>query len=142
MDATTTAIGYASSSNGIDWSKYAGNPVLERSGPSAWDASQISIGPIVDEGDHYTMFFRGGDSSGVARYGFATSPDLKTWDRNTDFVFGPGAAGSWEQWLSEIDVAQEGSGYAMWYAGSNPGIDCGVGYATSPDGISLDPSCG
>ncbi len=136
--ANIDAIGYASSPDGVTWSKYPGNPVLERSSsaPTAWDAEGVSYGPLLAEGDHYTMFFRGHDLGGALRYGRATSSDLLTWERDTDFVFGPGAAGSWEEFLDSAVVRHVNAGYGMWYQAYDAGGTGRIGYAYSTDGIT------
>jgi hypothetical protein len=132
------AIGYASSPDGITWTKYPGNPVLERSSSAgtAWDTSGVSYGPILDEGDRYIMFFRGYDTGGSIRYGRATSPDLIDWTRDTNFVFGPGAAGSWEQFLDSAVVKHVNAGYGMWYLAYDAAGVGSIGYAYSEDGAS------
>jgi hypothetical protein len=133
----TRAIGYASSANGVAWTKHPGNPVLQRSGTvPTWDQNGLSPGALLHEGEQYTMFFRGMDATNSWRYGRASSPDEKTWTRGADFVFGPGAAGSWDEFLDIITVSHEGSTYKMWYLASDfPGIGR-VGYATSTDGVT------
>jgi P pilus assembly chaperone PapD len=136
-----SALGYASSGNGVNWTKFPGNPVLERSGPApAWDQNGVDLGPILKEGDTYSMFFRGYDATFAIRYGLATSTDLMTWQRTNDFVFGPGAGGSWEANLDEIIVKLMGSGYGMWYLAYDAGGSEQIGYATSPDGVSWSRS--
>ncbi len=122
----------------MTWVKYSGNPVLERSSEPAttWDDGGVSYGPILAEGDHYTMFFRGRDAGGALRYGRATSPDLMTWERDTNFVFGPGAAGDWDEFLSSTVVRHVNAGYGMWYLAYDAAGTGRIGYAYSGDGIS------
>ncbi|MEW6554182.1 MAG: hypothetical protein AB1384_07855 [Actinomycetota bacterium] len=136
--AGINAVGYASSPDGVTWTKHPGNPVLERSSAAAtaWDAGGVSYGPILDEGDHYTMFFRGYDSGGAIRYGRATSPDLIDWTRDANFVFGPGAAGSWEQFLDSAVVKLVNGGYGLWYLAFDATGTGRIGYAFSTDGVS------
>jgi P pilus assembly chaperone PapD len=131
------AVGYASSTNGVNWTKSAANPVLQRSGPApAWDENGVGHGPLINEGDHYTMFFRGNNATGNHPYGRATSPNLTTWQRDANFVFGPGAAGSWEEWIDTTTVKRKGPGYAMWYLAYDPGGVGRIGYASSLDGVT------
>ena len=136
------AVGYASSPDGVTWTKHPGNPVLERSSgvATAWDVGGVSNGPLIDEGDHYTMFFRGDDSGGAIRFGRATSPDLINWTRDTNFVFGPGATGSWERFLDSAVVRQVNDGYGMWYLAYDTTGVGRIGYAYSSDGITWNRS--
>jgi len=138
MDTTgMRAVGYASSSNGVNWTKFAGNPVLQRSGPApAWDQNGVSTGSLLEEGQQHTMFFRGYDATFSYRYGRATSSDLTTWQKDGNFVFGPGPVGSWDEFLDVATVMQKGPGYGMWYLGYNLAGTGGIGYASSPDGVS------
>jgi hypothetical protein len=132
-----SALGYASSDNGITWIKDAANPVLERSGPApAWDSGGVSAGPILDEGDHFTMLFSGYDTAYTHRYGLATSPTLKSWARTTGFVFEPGAPTSWEASIDDVTMVQEGGGYRLWYMGFDNISTFQLGTATSDDGIT------
>jgi hypothetical protein len=130
------AVGYASSTDGVSWNKSASNPVLQRSGTQPWDAGGVSYGPLLDEGDHYTMFFRGYDAGNIYRYGRAVSTDLISWQRDPGFVFGTGAAGTWDEKLSTIRVNKQGAGYGMWYSAYDAGWAGGLGYAYSPDGLA------
>jgi len=138
-DATNiSAVGYASSPNGVNWTKYAGNPVLQRSGTQPWDQSGVTSGPLLHEGEQNTMFFLGGSPTGVA-FGRATSPDLLSWQRSTNPVFPPGTAGSWDTTAIVEVVRHDGPQYKLWYMGSSAGIGQ-VGYATSGDGIAWNRS--
>ncbi len=131
------ALGYAVSPDGVTWTKDAAGPVLERSGPApAWDSGGTDVGPILDEGDHYTMLFEGIDAALISHYGMATSPDLRSWMRTNDFVFGPGTAGSWEQDIYIPIMVQEGGGYRLWYTGFDNVSTVRIGTATSDDGIT------
>ena len=51
-------------------------------------------------------------------------------------VLGPGDPGSWDETsTNSLSVVYEAGAYRMWYAGCS-GISCGIGHATSPDGVA------
>ncbi len=64
---------YANSTDGIDWTKYTGNPVLKVS--SAW-AIETTLGSVILDGDQYRMWFIGfqGNFPFSGRIGYATAP--------------------------------------------------------------------
>jgi hypothetical protein len=129
------AIGYAESDNGIAWTKYPENPVIGRGATGQWDDGGVSTGPLIREGDTYHMFFLGYGADGKNRYGHATSTDLKTWDRGTNYVFGPGSAGEWDAVdILYFTVRRIGDLYHGWYIGRNAASIAQVGHATSVDG--------
>ncbi|MBN2169505.1 MAG: hypothetical protein JW738_09695, partial [Actinobacteria bacterium] len=138
--AASRAAGYANSPDGVNWNKSAANPVLQQTGTLTWDQNGVLTGSIVSGGDGYQMFFSGLDGINARRIGIATSPDLQNWSRAADFVFGPGAAGTWEENIDRSRVFREGNGYKMWYLGNAAGNVGRIGYATSPDGTNWTKS--
>jgi P pilus assembly chaperone PapD len=136
------AVGYAESPDGVNWTKYSGNPVLERTGATTWDERGVGVGSLIDEGDHYTLFFRGYDSSGNFAYGYATSTDLKHWNRRTDPVLTAGPAGGWDQTLYQATFIKSGTQYHAWYIASDASGVTRLGHATSTNGVdwTKDPA--
>ena len=129
-------IGYATSPDGISWTKHAGNPVFERGDPGAWDDFNVYYPRIIFDGDQYKMWYTGYDQTSN-RIGYATSPDGVSWTKYAgNPVLDLGTAGTWDR--SQIlgsTVITGGAGYEMWYAGEFAD-EYKIGYATSPDGIS------
>jgi predicted GH43/DUF377 family glycosyl hydrolase len=70
-------IGYAYSSDGVSWTKYASNPVLEPTGTD-WEQHLIYPGAIAKLGDTYYLFYNGyptGDATGLAGLVTFTDPE-------------------------------------------------------------------
>ncbi len=92
----------------------------------------------------YRMWYVGVDGSGTRRIGHALSPDGITWTRYIGTgaggsVFGPsGVAGDFDSTgVSTMVVVRDGGTFRMWYSGfGNTGAIEGIGYATSPNGIT------
>lgn len=126
-DNTACSIGYATSTNGRDWSKYAGNPVLTGTG-GEWDAGTALWPSVVKDGGTYKMWYNGGGG----RIGLATSPDGVNWTKEaTNPVLTEGWGG---QAAYAHTVSREGGTYKMWLR-SGAGDSIGIGYAESDDGI-------
>lgn len=138
--ANARAVGYASTGNGVNWSKFFDNPVLTGDGSGTWEEEGVGTGPLLKEGDANHMWFRGYDNTGYYHYGYATSPDLINWDRLPDFVFGPGPAGSWDEYINLVSVIHDGSEYKAFYQGASATTPTMVGLATSTDGVSWSRS--
>jgi len=136
LDYTGTCIGYATSSDGIHWEKYSGNPVF--CGLGSWD-SQGALTPrvIVDESG-YKMWYSGNNGS-YGRIGYATSPDGIVWapSPSDDFVLDFGDSGQWDdRGVQHPHVILDDTTYHMWYSGFRSDTGNRIGHATaSPTSI-------
>ncbi len=92
----------------------------------------------------YRMWYVGVDGSGARRIGHALSPDGITWTRYIgsgvgSSVFEPsGVPGDFDSaGVTTMYVLRDGNTFRMWYSGfGSTGAIEGIGYATSPDGIT------
>ena len=83
--STTAAprrVGIATSTNdGVTWTKYSGNPVLNLGSAGSWDASYVQAGTVLLEGNTLRMWYDGSRENTVTnlwRIGVATSPLVPT----------------------------------------------------------------
>lgn len=53
----TTAIGMATSPDGMRWEKHAANPVVTPTAESAFDSNYTSSQSVLRDGDHYKMYY-------------------------------------------------------------------------------------
>jgi predicted GH43/DUF377 family glycosyl hydrolase len=116
-------IGVATSLNGIDWTKYLGNPVMN-TGPSSWDSDHIYSGPVLWNGRAYVMWYSGQKGIEV-RVGLATSPDGYSWSKWPENpVIDLGPPGAWDSAnVCAGSVVPNGNCLVMWYWGqSNPSV--------------------
>jgi MYXO-CTERM domain-containing protein len=129
---------YATSTDGLVWTKYAANPVMSPS--VAWEGAggtnhENSPTAILKEGGIYKLWYHG--ITGTTRQiGYAESADGLTWTKYAgNPVLTPGPSGAWDaDTVCEPRVVRVGAQYYMFYthcAGSH-----GIGLATSPDGKS------
>lgn len=81
-DGTTTTIGYASSPDGLTWTKRG--KVLDVGAASAWDESGVNVGCFrKNAGGTWELWFQGLNSAGIWQGGFATASDPGgTWTKD------------------------------------------------------------
>jgi predicted GH43/DUF377 family glycosyl hydrolase len=139
----TNKIGYATSSDGIHWTKYSGNPVLDYNA-SSWDNGDLMGMSVLNESGLYRMWYAGWDWDGWKWYiGYAYSLDGISWtrpslglidfngDSNNNLVLAPGP----EEHVHSPYVLKEDDGsYSMWY-GCRYGL-WQICYASSPEGLN------
>jgi|GEM_PF-2071640 len=112
------AVGYATSSDGINWTKHASNPVFSPQ-PETWEYASIQDLSVIYDGYLYHMWYEGrGTGSLAIKFGYASSNDGVNWTRaGNNPIFGPKGYG-WEGLHIEAPhVWQEGSTLKMWYGG-------------------------
>ena len=82
----TRALGYANSTDGVNWTKYSGNPVISPGGAGEWD-NQGGMDPwgVIKINSTYYLFYNTvGGASGIGSrcVGLATSTDLLNWTKD------------------------------------------------------------
>ena len=125
-------LGYATSTNGIDWNKYTGNPVL-RAGPESYDQDIAGHGSVLNDGGTYKLWYlAGGDGGGIA---YATSPDGLSWTKQGPVL--TSESGNWDDGgLWGPSVLKVNGSYWMWYAAWGWEGWTAVGVVTSTNGIT------
>lgn len=74
------AIGFATSPDGIHWTKHLSNPVFKVGQPGTFDATWVQVPCVIFDGPTYQMWYGGWDG-GKDHIGYATSPDGINWTR-------------------------------------------------------------
>lgn len=133
-------IGYATSPDGIHWSKYDGSPVLKAGFWGSWDDRGVWGPTVLLVGSEYKMWYSGWNGEGV-RIGYAESKDGLNWIRtHLEPSLTPGTTSEWDyHYVSNPCVILDGNNYKMWYSGCTYDEIYRIGYATGalrPD-ISL-----
>ena len=139
----STQIGYATSTDGKTWTKYATNPVLKVGSSGSWDSKNVSAPYVIFDSGVYKMWYSGGGdpATSTPAIGYATSTDGINWEKyaqNPVLTVGP--TGSWDSlYIAGASVLVDGNTYKIWYMGSDgeePFLKAQIGYATSSDGVS------
>ena len=141
-DYNQCKIGYATSSDGINWTKLP-NPIFEP-GTDPWEAGGVMACYVMPVSGGYKIWYSGFTTSAIdgnVYIGYATSVDGILWQRDTinNPVLEPGVSGLWDgKWVWYPQVLFIDSMYYMYYAGTNIGYwgTVEVGLATSADGIT------
>jgi len=129
-NAPLAKIGYATSSDGITWTKSAANPILSASftedvNGHAFSGVALSYPSVVKVGSTYFMYYRETDAKGTYMIGWATSGDGISWSKGTR----PVLSGTFP------DVVYVDGVWKMWYS-IDYGTSGNIGYANSSDGKS------
>jgi predicted GH43/DUF377 family glycosyl hydrolase len=126
--------GYAYSTDGAHWTKFANNPVLSTGPSNFWDYPRAAQAKVLFDGVKYHMFYSGNDWF-QWRIGYATSPDETTWTKYGDHpVLNVGDPGEWDNYyvgVPAILIDTVNSVFRMWYTGGIKSYDAHIGYATS-----------
>lgn len=138
--------GYATSPDGIHWTKYSGNPVFSAGTASDWYNTFVSNPCVIKEGSNYKMWFgapdayiNGQPTDGKGNIGYATSTDGIAWNVHPSPVLIAGDQFNWDSAsVAEPNVIKLGGTYHMFYSALDQWSteNFQVGYATSADGIN------
>jgi hypothetical protein len=128
-DGIAHNIGYATSTDGIHWTRYASNPVLLRGNPGSWDQVDIQASSIVVHNG--TIFLLYNATAGPI--GLAVSTNWTSWRKlPSNPVLRPGPSGSWDAALAFGSALFNNNQFQFWYTGIGGGFGWQIGYATSP----------
>lgn len=135
------AIGYAWSIDGITWTKWANNPVLELGIDGSWDASSVNFPRVLYQDGEYIMYYgANGNAYPYDRWkvGIARSSDPVNWIKDINNpVFEGSADGSWDdKYVLPFAIEFDGTEYTMWYNGRQASGHYQVGRAISTDGVT------
>lgn len=129
-------IGYATSPDGVQWTKHAANPVLEPGLEGAWDARGVRPGTVLWIDGIYHMWYTGVGPDGAAQIGYAISPDGVNWARYAGNPVLRAEGAGWDALgVYRPAVLYAGTTYRMWYTGVGSAGVPHIGAAASTDRI-------
>lgn len=131
-------IGYATSPDGINWTKHPSNPVL-LPGTATWESAAVAYPCIMPDVSGYKMWYGGFNANlSVTALGYATSTDGITWVKHSgNPVLLPGPSGQWDHVVFGPRVLFIENNYYMFYSGETVVYQSDkIGLATSSDGLS------
>jgi len=130
-------IGYATSTDGISWTKYSGNPVLVDGPTGSWDDIYVTVPRVIYDDGIYKMWYAGNDGTN-SETGYATSTDGINWIKNADNPIFVNNGPSWESAGVGIScMINEKGWYNFWYGGGNGAVSR-TGYAKSLTGFDFN----
>jgi predicted GH43/DUF377 family glycosyl hydrolase len=130
---SVSALGYATSPDGITWEKYAGNPVLPPGAVGQWD--HIVFAPrVLYIDNNYYMFYTGETVVYQSdKIGLATSPDGLVWTKYSSNPVLQPTPGQWDGGRTSLgSVLMDAGILKMYYCGMTAGgTNMQLGLATS-----------
>ncbi len=140
-DGMGIGIGYATSPDGINWTKDTLNNPVMRTGTAAWEEGGSGYGIVIPVSGGYKMWYTGWNAAYTeTNIGYATSQNGINWQKDTlnNPVLTIGTPGQWDNPKIMLpQVVFLNSLYHMWYTGGQipSGTTRNIGWATSVDGI-------
>ena len=111
---------YAESKDGVNWERYANNPILEKSNEK-YDQCKVGGCDILKENDRYYMFYIGYQNVDTARVCMAESNDgIHNWVRSTDNPVISPEKNSWDAdavYKPTVALNKQKNKLLMWYNG-------------------------
>ena len=141
-DGTREVTGLAYSSDGLLWTAYSPNPVLDGSTSASWDCTGGVYGTVYKNADGYHYWYSGGGgdngSGGCGMgpinqgIGYAFSSDGKTWTKNSTPIFTINDGIEYRSGrVYTPSVVDDGSGILkMYYSAKGASGAKKIGYAT------------
>lgn len=119
------AIGYATSPDGITWTKAVQNPVFKSDPNVAWERHKVTACQVIHEADWYVMFYIGFRDIDHAQIGLARSKDgLSNWQRLAANPIVSPDPGQWDHDACYKPYAIfDGSKWLLWYNGRHGGLE-------------------
>ena len=127
-DGTNIRILYATSPDGISWTKEG--IAIDIGG--IYDSDHVAGPCVLKVGNEYKMWYNGNDGTN-ARILYANSPDGVTWTKQ-GLAVNIGGAGEDTHVSSSSVIIDDNGQYKMWYIGNSGSSN--IFLATSPDGLS------
>jgi predicted GH43/DUF377 family glycosyl hydrolase len=133
-----SAIGYATSADGVVWKRMSGQPVLSADQP--WEKVAVMCPDVIwDESARlYKMWYSGGEQYEPDAIGYATSPDGMVWTKHRENpIFKSDPNIPWEQAkVTACQLVEDAGWYLMFYIGFRDVDHAQIGVARSRDGIT------
>ena len=131
------AIGYATSVDGLKWTKNQKNPIFRPEPNNSWEKDRVTACQVLRQGEWYLMFYIGFRDESHAQIGVARSKDgITDWQRHVaNPIIRPGM-GKWDSdAVYKPYVVFDGRRLLLWYNGRKAGTEQ-IGLALH-DGIDL-----
>ncbi len=119
------AIGYATSPDGMVWSKLPANPVFKSDPGASWERYKVTACQIVVQQGWHLMFYIGFRDLDHAQIGLARSRDgISHWERHPDNPIIRPDPQSWDQDACYKPYAIfDGQKWLLWYNGRHGGLE-------------------
>jgi predicted GH43/DUF377 family glycosyl hydrolase len=119
------AIGYATSADGLKWTKHAANPIFIPDPGSAWEKHKVTACQVVKQDGWHVMFYIGFRDEPHAQIGLARSRDgITNWQRHpANPIIRPGE-NEWDHDACYKPYAiLDGQKWLLWYNGRHGDLE-------------------
>ena len=119
------AIGYATSPDGLAWTKHPANPVFGPDPKNPWEQQRVAGGQVVKQADGYLLFYIGYRDINHAQIGVARSNDgISHWQRHpANPIIRPGK----DRWDHDACYKPfaifDGRQWLLWYNGRHGSLE-------------------
>jgi predicted GH43/DUF377 family glycosyl hydrolase len=119
------AIGYATSKDGLKWTKHENNPIFRPVPENAWEKERVTACQVIRQGDWYLLFYIGFRDRDHAQIGVARSRDgIGDWQRHpANPIIRPGK----DKWDHDAVYKPyaifDGRRWLLWYNGRRGGME-------------------
>jgi hypothetical protein len=133
------AIGYATSPDGVKWTKHDDNPILRPAPDHAWEKERVTACQVLRSGGWHLMFYIGFRDRDHAQIGLARSRDgITGWQRHpANPIIRPGK----DKWdhdaVYKPFAIDDGRRWLLWYNGRKGDVEQ-IGLALH-EGLDLGP---
>jgi predicted GH43/DUF377 family glycosyl hydrolase len=138
-----SSIGYATSSNGVDWVRQSAKPVLTPE--LAWEDAAVMCPHVLwdGKGEQWRMWYSGGAQYEPNAIGHATSKDGLHWAKDAgNPVLRPDPSNEWEkQRVTAAQVIHQDGWFYAFYIGFRDIDHAQIGLARSRDGLGQWQRC-
>jgi len=133
---------YATSFDGIQWTKGPSPVFSPSSDPKAWDSGAVYSPSVYFNGTTFGLWYSGlGESLSTPQIGLATSPDGRTWTRSSfNPILSPGGENTWDSaGVEQPNVVLGANGYLLYYDGLAQNAGGRIGLAQAPQSPQVLP---
>jgi predicted GH43/DUF377 family glycosyl hydrolase len=121
------AIGYATSPDGLNWTKLATNPVFRADPSHPWEQHKVTACQVIRHGQWYCMFYVGFRDIDHAQIGLARSRDgISKWERlpANPIIRAGKEQTEWDFYACyKPSVIFDGKRWLLWYNGRRAGLE-------------------
>ncbi|WP_073180839.1 MGH1-like glycoside hydrolase domain-containing protein [Flagellimonas flava] len=121
------AIGYATSTDGVEWNKHEANPVFSADQNSPWEYEKVTACQVVKHKDWYYMFYIGFHDVHWAQIGVARSKDgVSNWERHPQNPIIKTSKEGWDRdacYKPYVIFDEENDQWMLWYNGRKLSVE-------------------
>ena len=137
INGAAECIAYATSKNGLTWTKYSSNPVITQPSSPDWGFTDLGDPCVLKVNGQYWMYFSGSTTTNYKLVGLATSTDGISWNNHGSNPINSQAAAGFGQYdICDVAVWKDDSVFRMYFSGRNSVlVTYSIGYAYSHNGL-------